>query len=84
MKKGKVFDVWCVEDPEAYGMTEEDLRATWQHLVDSGLAWSLQGWYGRTAQALLDRGFIKYPKKRTHDYYGNAIPTRDEIKRKRR
>jgi hypothetical protein len=29
-----------------------------QQLVDSGLAWKLQGFYGRTAQRLLDQGFI--------------------------
>jgi hypothetical protein len=29
-----------------------------QQLVDSGLAWKLQGFYGRAAQRLLDQGFI--------------------------
>ena len=32
--------------------------AAWQYLHDSGLAYQLQGWFGRTAQALLDEGVI--------------------------
>jgi hypothetical protein len=28
-----------------------------QSLIDSGLVWSLQGHYGRTAQALIERGY---------------------------
>ena len=39
--------------------SEEQVIDAWQHLHDTGLAYSLQGWFGRTAQDLLKRGIIK-------------------------
>jgi hypothetical protein len=38
---------------------EEEVIAAWQFLHDSGAAYNLQGWYGRTATQLLEQGFIK-------------------------
>jgi hypothetical protein len=36
--------------------SEEEIIAAWQHLIDTGLAWSLQGSFGRQARALIEEG----------------------------
>jgi hypothetical protein len=38
--------------------SEEQVIEAWQTLVDTGLAWQLQGWFGRTAQHLINNGII--------------------------
>jgi len=36
--------------------SEEEVIEAWQTLINTGLAWSLQGWFGRTARNLIDNG----------------------------
>ena len=35
----------------------------WQHLVDTGIVWKLQGWFGRNAARLIDNGTIQRPNR---------------------
>jgi len=46
-------------DFESGQMTEEEIIEFFQELIDSGMAWSLQGTYGRMAQALIDQGLVE-------------------------
>jgi len=41
-----------VDDPES----EEQFIEAWQTLIDTGTCWQLQGFFGRTAQALIEQG----------------------------
>jgi len=50
-----------IVDYEAGDLSEEEAIALFQELVDSGLAWSLQGSYGRTAKNLIEAGLITLP-----------------------
>ena len=38
--------------------SEEQIIEAWQYLHDTKLAYSLQGWFGRTAQQLIKEGVI--------------------------
>ena len=38
---------------------KDEIIEAWQHLHDTGLAYKLQGWFGRTAQSLLEAKIIK-------------------------
>jgi hypothetical protein len=43
--------------------SEEQAIEAWQHLIDTGMAWSLQGWFGRTASQLIEDGYCTPPNK---------------------
>jgi len=38
--------------------TNEEVKAAWQYLHDTGLAYRLQGCFGRRTKALIEEGYI--------------------------
>jgi len=38
--------------------SQDEVIEAWQYLVDTGIVWKLQGWFGRTAQHLINEGVI--------------------------
>lgn len=61
MKMSYTRAVMICEGAEEVSSETEFLEA-WQTLVDSGIAWQLQGYFGRTAQLYIDKGLIKDPR----------------------
>lgn len=49
-------------DYEAGVLSEEEVIDGFQQLIDSGIVWSLQGSYGRTAATLIDAGLCRLRK----------------------
>ena len=43
--------------------SEVQLFEAWQHLIDTGLAWKLQGWFGRQAKSLIEAGYGREAQK---------------------
>jgi len=56
-----------------YGFTEI------QNLIDTGVAWVMEGSIGRQAMDCLKSGACFLPEAAHRDYYGNKVPARQEV-----
>lgn len=58
-RKWDIFGACMVAEGVDEVESEEEYLAAWQYLVDTGVVWQLQGWYGRTAKSLIEAGQIE-------------------------
>ena len=42
--------------------TRDEYIAAWQHLIDTGICWQLQGRFGREAHRLIQEGVCSAPR----------------------
>ena len=52
-----------------------------QEMINTGTAWKMEGAFGRSAMSTLETGACMLPKEAYYDYYGNRVPSRDELKK---
>ena len=69
-------DINTIEcDEEA---TMEEYYLAIQRVINSGM-WGLQGSYGRTMMDAISAGLCLLGHNDARDYYGNHIPSRDQV-----
>jgi hypothetical protein len=59
--------------------SEEEVIAGYQQLINSGMAWHLEGSVGRTAKEFIDAGLCMLGEYGNRDYWGKYIPSRHEV-----
>lgn len=74
-----MFDLNDIENIECdNGCDEQEYFVSIQKAINSGM-WGLQGSYGRTMMDAIESGQCLLGKRPVLDYYGNRIPSRDDV-----
>ncbi len=55
----KDFDAINIAEGYTEAKDEAEYLKAWQHLIDTGMCWTLQGWFGRRAMALIEAKICK-------------------------
>lgn len=73
-------DVMMVEGADGHEASDaREYYGAMQRTINSG-TWGLQGSFGRAMMAAIESGQCLLGREPAHDYYGNRIPGRDEVK----
>jgi len=72
-------DIEAIESDDS--INQEDYYLALQRAINSGAAWSFQGSYGREMMRAIEAGFCMLGRDQCRDYYGNAIPSRDDVQK---
>ena len=65
MKDGLMSNSEAIDIAEGLIETDdlETYTRAWQQLIDTGLAWQLQGWFGREAMRMIRGGYCMMPNQ---------------------
>jgi hypothetical protein len=75
-----MFDLNDIEVVEGGAeVSELEYYASIQRAINSSTAWSFQGSYGRTMMDAIESGYCLLGIHNARDYWGNYIPSRDEV-----
>ena len=64
MKKLTNLEAMTIAEGNQEPDSDEQYIQAWQQLIDTGLAWTLQGFFGRTASAMIQNGVCYMPIKK--------------------
>lgn len=70
-------DIYTIEQDNEE--TELEYYEAIQNAINSGMGWKMQGSYGRTMMDAIRSGYCLLGHGRSADYYGNVIPSRDDV-----
>jgi hypothetical protein len=59
--------------------TEEEFIESYQELINTGMAWKLEGHVGRQAMSLIEDGFCTLGEEAHFDYWGGRVPSKHEV-----
>lgn len=66
-----------IHEPNEPDWTDEEIDL--QYLIDTGLAWRLEGAIGRAAMAAIEAGECVLGPEGRYDFWGNYVPSRTEV-----
>lgn len=61
------FDAIMIAEGVYQAESQEQYIQAWQVLIDTGMAYQLQGWFKRTATALIENGHCTPRKQQTNN-----------------